>query len=313
MQDTVKKILAPPAEGLLPIRTVSILTGVNPVTLRAWERRYNLVTPQRTPKGHRLYRQLDVERIKRIVELLEQGISVGHVKPLLEQTPDKTPVSATSDQGDIWKDHQDKMLDAIERFDEQALDSTYNDALSLYPVDIVNQRLTTPLLRLLGERWKKRETGIAEEHFFSVYLRNKLGTRIHHLNQRSNGPLLLLACLPGELHETGLLFFALAAVNAGYRVLVLGANTPLQQIPGVLARKSCAAVILSGSAKPARSVLDAELPDLMSKVKIPVFVGGKTSVSHQPQLEQLGIICLGEKIANGLQQADQSLQANKPA
>jgi len=168
-------------------------------------------------------------------------------------------------------------------------------------------------LRLLGERWKKRETGIAEEHFFSVYLRNKLGTRIHHLNQRSHGRLLLLACLPGELHETGLLFFALAAVNAGYRVLVLGANTPLQQIPGVLATKSCAAVILSGSAKPARGVLATELPALMSQVTTPVFVGGKTAVSHQPQLEQLGVICLGEKIASGLQQVDRFLKTNKPA
>jgi DNA-binding transcriptional MerR regulator/methylmalonyl-CoA mutase cobalamin-binding subunit len=309
MQDTVNKIPTPPAEGLLPIRTVSVLTGVNPVTLRAWERRYNLVTPQRTPKGHRLYRQQDVERIKRIVELLNQGISVGHVKPLLEQAPDKTAATATNDPGDTWRAHQDKMLEAIERFDEPSLDSTYNDALSLYPVDIVNQRLTTPLLRLLGERWKKRDTGIAEEHFFSVYLRNKLGTRIHHLNQRSHGPLLLLACLPAELHETGLLFFALAAVNAGYRVLVLGANTPLQQIPGVLAAKPCKAIVLSGSSKPARGVLDTGLPALVSQVKIPVFVGGKTSVSHQPQLEKIGIVCLGEKIAIGLQQVDQTLQA----
>jgi len=312
MQQAAKQIPAPPAAGLLPIRTVSLLTGVNPVTLRAWERRYRLVTPQRTPKGHRLYTRQDVERIHRIVELLNQGISVSHVKPLLEQVPGKPITPVTSTEEDTWKDHQDKMLSAIEQFDEPALDSTYNDALSLYPVDIVNQRLTTPLLRLLGERWKKRETGIAEEHFFSVYLRNKLGTRIHHLNQRSNGPLLLLACLPGELHETGLLFFALAAVNAGYRVLILGANTPLQQIPVVVAKKPCAGIVLSGSSKPARGVLESELPELISKVSIPVFVGGKTATSHQQALEQTGIICLGENIASGLQRVNQMLQASQP-
>ena len=247
MEEAVKKILAPPAEGLLPIRTVSSLTGVNAVTIRAWERRYGLIIPLRTPKGHRLYTQQDVERINRIVELLNQGISVGHVKPLLDQSPGNAATSSRTDDDNTWNDHQDKMLAAIERFDEPSLDSTYNDALSLYPLDIVNQRLTTPLLRLLGERWKKRETGIAEEHFFSVYLRNKLGARIHHLNQRGNGPLLLLACLPGELHETGLLFFTLAAVNAGYRVLVLGANTPLQQIPRVLDKKPCAGGNWQGS------------------------------------------------------------------
>jgi hypothetical protein len=75
-------------------------------------------------------------------------------------------------------------ITSLESFDEQLLDNTYSDALSLYPLDIVNQQLTTPLMRLLGERWKKPETGITEEHFFSRYLRNKLGARIHHMNQR---------------------------------------------------------------------------------------------------------------------------------
>jgi len=312
MEEAVKKILAPPAEGLLPIRTVSSLTGVNAVTIRAWERRYGLIIPQRTPKGHRLYTQQDVERINRIVELLNQGISVGHVKPLLDQSPGNTATSSRTDDVNTWNDQQDKMLAAIERFDEPSLDSTYNDALSLYPLDIVNQRLTTPLLRLLGERWKKRETGIAEEHFFSVYLRNKLGARIHHLNQRGNGPLLLLACLPGELHETGLLFFALAAVNAGYRVLVLGANTPLQQIPGVLDKKPCAGVVLSGSSKPARGVIGTDLPDLTRQIKTPIFVGGITSVSHQEKFENNGAICLGENIAHGLQLVNKTLKVNKP-
>ena len=301
MPANARKTPSPPAASLLPIRTVSMLTGVNAVTLRAWERRYSLITPQRTPKGHRLYTQQDVERIKRIVELLDQGISVSHVKPLLDQAPGETLAASAPDNEDIWKTYQDSMLRAIERFDEPALDNAYNDALSLYPVDIVNQRLTTPLLRLLGERWKKRETGVAEEHFFSVYLRNKLGTRIHHMNQRGHGPLLLLACLPGELHEIGLLFFALAAVNAGYRVLVLGANTPLQQIPGVLDKTACVGVILSSSSKPARGVIEKDLPDLTNQVKTPVFVGGKTSVTHQQELEQTGVACLGENIAAGLQ------------
>jgi DNA-binding transcriptional MerR regulator/methylmalonyl-CoA mutase cobalamin-binding subunit len=285
-----------------------MLTGVNAVTLRAWERRYGLITPQRTPKGHRLYTQRDAERIRQIVDLLEQGISVSHVKPLLDQAPGQAMAPAAHKDGDIWERYQGKMLNAIERFDEAAMDSTYNDALSLYPVDTVSQRLTTPLLRLLGERWKNRDTGIAEEHFFSVYLRNKLGTRIHHMNQRSGAPLLLLACLPGELHEIGLLFFALAAVSSGYRVLILGANTPLEQIPPVLEKRACTGVVLSSSSKPARGVLESELRNLTARVKTPVFVGGNTAISHCKRLEQAGAICLGENIAVGLQHVRETLQ-----
>ena len=94
------------AGSFLPIRTVANLTGINPVTLRAWERRYNLITPQRTPKGHRLYTEDDVELIKQVLELLDQGISISQVKPLLEQSRDQQHGTALAETGDVWKDYQ---------------------------------------------------------------------------------------------------------------------------------------------------------------------------------------------------------------
>lgn len=293
------------AGSFLPIRTVASLTGINPVTLRAWERRYKLITPRRTPKGHRLYTEEDVELIRQVLELLDQGISISQVKPLLEQSPGQQHGTALAETGDVWRDYQQKMLGAVERFDEHVLDSIYNDALSLYPVDVVNQRLVSPLLRIIGEHWKERETGIAEEHFFSVYLRNKLGSRIHHLNQRSSGPLLLLACLPGEYHEIGLLLFALATVNFGYRVLVLGSNTPLDQLPRVLQQQPCTGIVLSGSARPLRGLFDSELPELVNNSDVPVFIGGKTAAKHQQKIEAAGAICLGESISAGLKSMSQ--------
>jgi len=297
--------------SMLPIRTVANLTGVNPVTLRAWERRYSLITPQRTPKGHRLYTEQDVELIRQVLDLLDQGISISQVKPLLDQTPGQTAPVPASDSGEVWKSYQQKMLKAIESFDEYALDSSYNDALSLYPVDVVSQRLTTPLLRILGERWKENETGVVEEHFFSVYLRNKLGTRIHHINQRSSGPLLLLACLPGEYHEIGLLIFSLASANFGYRVLVLGANTPLEQLPGVLEKRACAGIVLSCSSRPSRGVLENDLPGLVRKVSVPVFVGGASATRHQKKIEAAGAICLRESVGSGLKLVNQTLDSRQ--
>ena len=151
--ETAEKSMIP--GSLLPIRTVANLTGVNPVTLRAWERRYNLVTPQRTPKGHRLYTEEDVELIRQVLDLLDQGIAISQVKPLLERATDADKAASLASTGDVWKNYQQKMLHAVEIFDEHALDSSYNDALSLYPVDVVNQRLIFPLLRLLGERWDR--------------------------------------------------------------------------------------------------------------------------------------------------------------
>ncbi len=301
MSVQVDKLLQNQENGLFPIRTVSAVTGVNPITLRAWERRYNLIIPQRTPKGHRLYTKEDIERIERVTALLNQGMAISQVKPLLDQ--DQTPHGKNTEQDsqDIWQKYQQMMLAAIEIFDEQRLDSIYNDALSLYPVDIVSSRLITPLLRKLGETWKETNSGIAEEHFFTVYLRNKLGARIQHMNQRTTGPLLLIACLPGEQHETGMLLFALAALNNGYRTLVLGANLPLDQIPAVIEKRHCDAVVLSGFSKPAKDLFAKHLKPLVANIGIPVFTGGALAKSYQDKIESVHAIYAGTDIHTGLE------------
>ena len=203
---------------------------------------------------------------RRARTLLEQGIAISQAGQLLDHSAPLQSRGAEAGQPDVWQQYQTRMLNALEQFDEAALDSAYNDALSLYPVELVNSRLVAPLLRLLGQRWKTTAGGVAEEHFFSVYLRNKLGARIHHLNARRKGQLLLVACLPGEQHEVGMLMFALAAVSHGYQVLVLGANLPLEQIPAVLERRRCDAVVLSGSARPARGLFPEQLETLVRPI-----------------------------------------------
>ena len=119
-------------------------------------------------------------------------------------------------------------IGAIIRFDEPGVEDTYNEAMSLYPIAEVTSKLVVPLLRELGRRWETAEGSVAEEHFFSVYLRNKLGARFHHRpTLPAAAPRLLAACVPGEHHEIGLLLFALAAHEAGLRVVLLGADVPL--------------------------------------------------------------------------------------
>lgn len=313
MATAPEKRAAAAEEAVYPIRTISNLTGVNAVTLRAWERRYGLIRPKRTPKGHRLYTERDLERIRQVLELLDQGVAISQAGQLLDQPA--RPRATTADETghpDVWQQYQSRMLSALEHFDEAALDGAYNDALSLYPVELVNTRLIAPLLRLLGQRWKTTPGGVAEEHFFSVYLRNKLGARIHHLNARRKGQLLLVACLPGEQHEVGMLMFALAAVSHGYQVLVLGANLPLDQIPVVLERRRCDAVVLSGSARPARGLFAEQLEALVRTASVPVFVGGAVAERHQDEIEAAGAIALGQAVQPALQRIAAGLSQYNP-
>ena len=278
------------AGGLYPIRTVAALTGVNPVTLRAWERRYNLIRPQRTPKGHRLYSAEQIDLIKRTLALLEQGIAISQVGQFLQQSE---PGQVDEAGHDPWQTYLERMLAALERFDDAALDQIYNDVLSLYPVDLVNVRLISPLLRRLGDDWQDSETGIAREHFFAVFLRNKLGARFHHLNQQRNGPRLLTACIPGEFHESGLLLFCLSAITHGYRILLLGANMPLHELPAVAAKSAVKGVVLSASVPPPRRFYQQELQPLVAQLSIPVFFGGSASDTQREQITGCGATALG--------------------
>ncbi len=269
--------------GLYPIGTVSEITGVNAVTLRAWERRYGLIQPERTPKGHRMYSQTDVDMIQHILAQLGQGIAISRVAASLDQ---KAPLTEVDEH--TWLQYQDRMIGAISRFDENVLDSVYNEAMSLYPVDIVTRQLLTPLLVELGERWQTAVGSVAEEHFFSVFMRNKLGARFHHRNMRNTGPCLIAACLPGEHHEFGLLLFALAAHARGYRLILLGADMPLGELPYVLQRTQADAIVMSGSILHDSDTFKTELTHLALSSSKPVFIGGRVAQDHQDLIEAGG-------------------------
>ena len=263
-----------------PIRVVSELTGVNAVTLRAWERRYGLIKPLRTPKGHRLYTQKDVELINSILDSLSRGMSISQIaRDILHKVTEED-----SETSDAWHQYQQRMIAAVVRFDEHSLDTVYNDAMSLYPVDVVTSRLIMPVLEQLGTRWQTESGSIAEEHFFSVYLRNKLGARFHHQNLKNTGPKLIMACLPGEHHEFGILLFALTALSRGMQVILLGADLPITELLHVAERTNSNGVVLSGSASLDCRQLLGELESFCDSVAIPVFVGGEVANSCEQEI-----------------------------
>lgn len=105
-------------DELFPIRTVAAVTGVNPITLRAWERRYHLIRPQRTAKGHRLYSQADITLIEQVTGLLKKGISISQVKPLLKQSQTGNLKVADNASQDTWSGYQKAMIEAITSFRE---------------------------------------------------------------------------------------------------------------------------------------------------------------------------------------------------
>jgi len=295
-----------------PIRVLAEKTGVAPTTLRAWERRYGLLKPQRTPKGHRLYSVKDVEVVSRIVKLLNDNFTIS--KAISEIKLEDMQERANADSlgavpsSDHWEVFQKRFLSAIELFDDNKLDALYNEALSLYPIDLVSSQILRPLLSHLGLRWTEREAGIAEEHFFSSYLRNKVGARVHHASGKTKGSRLLLACVPGEFHELGSLLFGLSAMTRGYRLLFLGADLPLEQIRLVTQSTDIDGVVLSAVNVSIRGQIARELDQLAEALSCPLMLGGSAS---QTVVESVNdkIIVLGDDYRQALEKLEQQIPA----
>ena len=297
-----------------PIRKISELTGINPVTLRAWERRHGLIKPERTPKGHRLYTDEHVQLIRRILALVDQGISIGQVKRMLKDESQSANQEAdtASTAIDPWEDYRSRMLQAIAHFDDVALDNSYNDCLSLYPVELVTRLLLLPLLHELRQRQARQPLSDPETHFFHTYLRNKLGARFHHMNGQARGHRLLAACLPGEFSEVELLLFSLAALTRGYRIILLGPNVSLESLPLTMERSRCKALVLFGSIEPPAALLGTHLPAMAQKIPPPIFIGGNFAHGHVEELRKCGLVPLVTDIGSAVMQIDDRLETSSP-
>jgi len=272
-----------------PIRTVASLTGVKAITLRAWERRYGLIRPARTQTGHRLYSHADIEQIRTVLTLLDRGVQISRVSEALrsQQGADK-PASKSQ-----WESHLERMAAAISRFDEEELDAIYDEILSIHSIERVTHELLLPALARLGERWKGHVGGIAEEHFLAAYLRSKLGARLQRPSRYARGPRLMAACAPLEFHEIGLLLFALDARAAGFRITLLGADTPLTELAAAHRQAQSDGLVISSSVGTVPWIYEGELAALVRRVKVPVFIGGTTAVIHRKAVVQAGAIPLG--------------------
>lgn len=293
---------------LFPIRDLVERTGVNASTLRAWENRHGLIVPVRTPSGHRLYSDEDVARVHRVQELLAQGLGLGRIAARLAAEPPGQPAGGAPVS---WPGYVAETLRALADFSAERLDRVYGEACALYPIDAVTSGLLIPVLERLGERWQERPAGIAEEHFYSAWLRNKLGARLHHAPPAGRGKPLVLACLPGEGHEIGLLVFALAALQAGHRVIYLGANMPTRQIIHVERAAQPAAIVLAGRSLATPEPVLADLAWLAAEAEAPVCVGSHVSVQLPEALRAAGAVPLGAEIGAGLSALEGVLAARR--
>ncbi len=282
----------PTAEPLYPIREVARLTGVNAVTLRAWERRHGLIQPQRTPKGHRLYSRGDIARIERILQWLGRGVSVSQVGDLLDQPPSASvPAPAAGD----WPAQRQQLIAAAEALDLARLETLFNQSLALYPVTVSLQEVWLPVIARLEERWRAPTGSALARHMLATFLRTRIGTRLYHANLGIRGPQLLLAPLPGNADPLWLLLFGLAASDAGYGVHLLDAPPPHGELPLAVERLHLAGVVLVGDQSERPPLIRHQLPRLARQLPVPLCLAGAVARIHAGEADESRLVLLGDE------------------
>jgi DNA-binding transcriptional MerR regulator len=212
----------------LNIAALARRTGVAPDTLRKWEQRYQILRPTRTAGGQRRYSERDVARVEWLCERLREGYRIGEAASLLG-TADVTPTRSPHD-------HLGAMLAALDAGEPGQVGLLVDQALALHGVDATFDDILVPLLHEVGRRWQDRELAIGDEHLVTETVRSRLGHLLADAGSGGHGAA-VLACAPGEQHELGLMMVAIRLRRDGWRVVYLGANTPLADAVEVARRQ----------------------------------------------------------------------------
>ena len=210
-------------EGHLRIGELSKRTGISPELLRAWERRYGLLKPARSPGGFRLYSGADEARVRRMQAHLARGVAAAEAARLADRASAEESITGSTEalRSDLGR--------ALEAFDEARGHRVLDAALDSFSLDAVISEVLLPYLDDLGQRWSRQELTVAQEHFASNLIRSRL-LSLGRSWDAGYGPRALLACPEGELHDLGLVLFGVALGRRGWRITFLGANTPLATV-----------------------------------------------------------------------------------
>lgn len=249
------------SSGQIRIGELSRRVGVSSELLRAWERRYGLLSPSRTQGGLRLYSEDDERRVLRMLEHLAAGVSAaeaarltrgeldGAPAPVVDE-PLETPVSGATGE---------HLARALDQLDETAANAALDRLLAGFALETVVTDIVLPYLREIGERWQQvGDTVVAQEHFASALLRGRLLGLARGWGG-GYGPMALLGCFPGEQHDLGLICFGLALRANGWRVTFLGPDTPFAAITEAARRVKPALIVLTTLTPLDRGAVEEEL------------------------------------------------------
>lgn len=303
----IDSILPVSDEGLYPIRTVSEVSGVNSITLRAWERRYDLFKPKRSAKGHRLYSEKDIQRIQQVLALLAKGVSIGRVAKVLKENNYESDLpdllmgeSKTNDIEELTAvdcgRYSKELLKKVSSFDVIKLESFHHDLLKHYSLEDVSQRLIIPALNTLKENAEQLPSISSEYNFYRVFILYRLGELCLRTSMSNTGRKILLMGMEDEYCDVEMLLFSLPLLQRGFQLVTLGCNISLDAIPMSLLSSKADALMIYSDLSGKNNNTTKTLKAILTNIQLPVFVTKQSSSPQIKILEEAGVSILPEEI-----------------
>jgi DNA-binding transcriptional MerR regulator len=278
-------------EPLYNTRAVVQLTEVPADTFRAWERRYGLPRPHRTPGNQRLYSERDIGVIGWLRDRTGEGMTISQaIQRLRREHPDvlkpesaPLPPPATHEPSlePQLLQLRERLVVAATEFDSLAGERVIDEALALFTLEEVCTRVITPVMIDIGERWSRNEVSIAVEHFATRLISRRLATIFNLVTPPTGRGTIVAACAPHEEHEVGLLILSIFLARRNWRVIYLGANVPERDLLATVQQVGPDLVCLSASTVPAaRQALNAAASVMRAFPRTRVACGGRAFSMH---------------------------------
>jgi len=264
------------------IKAASQATGLTVETLRAWERRYGVVVPQRDDTGRRVYAPEDVLRLRRLREATDRGHPIGRLAQLtdeglaglLDESPDRRTAAASNA-------FVERILESAQQFRAAECEQALTLAIASLPPQQLIAEVLTPLLREVGERWHRGEFAIAQERLVSTSVRRHIGLVLDTYDRGASRDSIVFATLPGERHELGLMMSALICASRGFRTHYLGPDVPAGEIARFARAVGASVVALSVVLHEQLATLPPQLQTLAAELGAGsnVWLGGSASLA----------------------------------
>lgn len=290
-------------EQLHNMKAVCRRTGLSPHVLRAWELRYGVVEPRRSEGRHRLYTEVEVERLALLADLTRLGHAIGSIARLETTTLRGMKTAADASSRTRTGEAQppqfttaaalvDSMLQAVRNYGVDQLESAMDEGAVKLGHSGLMELVLVPLLHRVGDEWEAGRITAAQEHAATHALKDYIARRLRPMGTPDHAPRLLVATPAGQLHEMGAAIAAGLARKAGWNVTYLGPSLPAEEIVGAALAGDYRAVALS--------IIypddDPGMPDQLVRLRsllpdeLPIIVGGRAATGYEDALRRIGAL-----------------------